>query len=137
MGETLPYATPPSPPSREDLAFKELARLHYLIGAVLVVLGLGAGVPVLAGGIDGDAGSFWTKLAFWCAIAFLTVGAVTIVSGWSINLRKDRDFSIAVAFLNCPFVPLGTFLGIYTILVLRREEMKAQYPQKKSPPLSQ
>ena len=132
MGETLPYKSPPSPPSREDLAFKELARLHFVIGSVSIDMGALAGVPALAGGIDGDTGSFWTRLAIWCAIGLLALGAATVISGRSISLRHDRDFSVMVAILNCLFVPIGTFLGFYTILLLRREEMKTQYARRKS-----
>jgi hypothetical protein len=41
--------------------------------------------------------------------------------------RKNRTFSFVVACVNCIHVPLGTVLGVFTIVVLSRESVKRLY----------
>ena len=41
--------------------------------------------------------------------------------------RRNRSFCFVVACLSCFNVPLGTILGIFTILVLNRPSVQAGF----------
>ena len=51
----------------------------------------------------------------------------TICSGNFLRRHKNYSYSFIVAFLMCPFVPFGTALGVFTIIVLSRESVKKLY----------
>lgn len=56
-----------------------------------------------------------------------TLGSLTIYSGFCLRKRRRRVFSMVVAGINCIHFPLGTLLGVFTIIVLVRESVKALY----------
>src|SRR5438132_5773700 len=49
------------------------------------------------------------------------IGGLTILSGRRIATRRSRTFSIVVAAIDCLFVPFGTVLGVFTLIVLTRD----------------
>jgi hypothetical protein len=60
--------------------------------------------------------------------AFLLVmGILNVMSGLFLRERKNRTFSLVVAGINCLHVPLGTALGVFTIIVLCRESVRSLY----------
>lgn len=63
---------------------------------------------------------------------FLGSGILNVISGLSIRARKYRTFSIVVAAINCLHVPLGTVLGVFTLIVLVRESVRELYETKDS-----
>ena len=67
----------------------------------------------------------WFYLIFgvWC----LASGVLNVMSGVWIRARKNRMFSLVVSGLNCLHVPLGTVLGIFTIIVLLRDSVRELY----------
>jgi hypothetical protein len=71
-----------------------------------------------------------TILAIFYVIAglFLVVGgALNLLSGMFLRRRTHRLFSMVIAGLNCLNVPLGTALGIFTIVVLSRDSVRLIY----------
>jgi hypothetical protein len=54
-------------------------------------------------------------------------GALTIYVGRCIKHRTKRGLTLVVAYLNLVFVPVGTLLGLATIMVLSRSSVKAAY----------
>jgi hypothetical protein len=56
-----------------------------------------------------------------------TVAALTFVAGRSIKARKRHTFCIVMAAISCAFFPLGTILGVLSILVLTRPSVKAMF----------
>jgi hypothetical protein len=48
--------------------------------------------------------------------------------------RRYRMFSMLIAGLNCLQVPLGTVLGVFTLLVLSRESVQELYPDSERTP---
>jgi hypothetical protein len=58
----------------------------------------------------------------------LVIGSVcNLLSGLWIRARRNRVFSLVVAGINCFQVPLGTALGIFTIIVLMRDSVRELY----------
>lgn len=66
---------------------------------------------------------FYLVFAFW----FLSSGVLNLLSGLYIRARKHRVFSMIVAGLNCIHVPLGTILGVFTLIVLARDSVRELY----------
>ena len=61
---------------------------------------------------------------------FLVSQAVSIsviLSGRFLKQRKHYWFSFVLACIACTFVPFGTVLGVFTIIVLSRESVKGLY----------
>lgn len=52
---------------------------------------------------------------------------LNILSGIYLRKRKHRTFSLVVAGMNCLGFPLGTILGVFTIIVLDRQSVKELY----------
>ncbi|HEV7404765.1 MAG TPA: hypothetical protein VGO11_17620 [Chthoniobacteraceae bacterium] len=67
----------------------------------------------------------WFYLAFgaWCLVS----GILNVMSAIRIRARKSRTFSMIVAGVNCLHIPLGTALGIFTIIILNRETVRELY----------
>lgn len=60
-----------------------------------------------------------------CAI--VVQGLLTGLSGYFLWHRKFRMFSIIVAAINCLNIPLGTVVGVFTLVVLMRESVQIAY----------
>ena len=61
------------------------------------------------------------------ALLFLIGIAMAIcilIAGRSLALRKRYSFAFVMACIECLFIPFGTILGVFTIVVLSRESVK-------------
>jgi hypothetical protein len=47
-----------------------------------------------------------------------------LITGRSLALRKRYSFVLVMACIECLFLPFGTILGVFTIIVLSRESVK-------------
>ena len=97
--------------------------IHLVVGSVLLVAGLASregGPPVVVG------------------LLFMLVAAAIIVLGWTMAVlvflagrflaaRTHYLYCFVVAAVACAFVPLGTILGVFTIVVLTRPSVKALF----------
>ena len=54
-------------------------------------------------------------------------GVINVISGIFLRARKHRMFSLIVAGLNCVHIPLGTVLGVFTLVVLMRDSVRESY----------
>jgi hypothetical protein len=57
---------------------------------------------------------------FGFGIYFITKAILNFMSARYLGQRRKRTFSIVTAGLNCISFPLGTALGVFTIIVLSR-----------------
>lgn len=68
-------------------------------------------------------------------LAFIVMGGVMMAFGWAfaalifatgrfLARRKHHTFCLVVACIECLFVPFGTILGIFSIIILMREQVK-------------
>jgi hypothetical protein len=58
------------------------------------------------------------------AVWFVASGILNLISGMCLRARKGRTFSVVVAGMNCLHIPLGTVLGVFTIVVLLRDSVR-------------
>ena len=50
-----------------------------------------------------------------------------LMAGRSLALRKRYSFALVIACIECLFVPFGTILGVFTIVALSREPVRALF----------
>ena len=101
--------------------------LYTTIGAIFIIeQGHGTAKPgeelppEFLGWIFALIGSAWFLIGIAIAICIL-------ITGRSLALRKRYSFAIVMACIECIFIPLGTILGVFTIVVLSRESVKALF----------
>jgi len=66
---------------------------------------------------------FYVLFGIW----FVASAILNLISGLCIRRRTHRIFSVVVAAFNCLQMPLGTVLGIFTIIVLMRDTVREVY----------
>jgi len=81
-------------------------------------------------------GWFFFMAGLVCFLVGQAVSISVIVSGRFIKKRVRYMFSFVLACLACVFVPFGTILGVFTIIVLSRESVKAKYGRLRAATLS-
>jgi hypothetical protein len=77
------------------------------------------------------------------ALLFITLGwifaAFVLAAGRFLARRKHYKFCLVMAAVECLFMPFGTVLGVFTIIVLVREPVKLLFevnpPLPSSPPV--
>ena len=119
-----------------------LSIFHYVFAGVLALLaciplihvGLGLAM-VLAPRQFGGHGEPPPALLGWF---FVFTGGVFIIAGWltavliawsgrCLARRVHHTYCLVMAGVACVFIPLGTLLGVFTILVLAKSEVKAAF----------
>jgi hypothetical protein len=59
-----------------------------------------------------------------CTLVGLVVAAMIVTAGRFLSKRKNHQFCLIIAGLQCAIFPFGTVLGVFTIVVLMRESVK-------------
>src|SRR5436189_4505705 len=57
----------------------------------------------------------------------LSMAICILIAGRSLALRKRYSFAFVMACIECLFIPFGTILGVFTIIVLSRESVRALF----------
>jgi hypothetical protein len=83
-----------------------------------------------------DPTKFWHIFVWFyvlMGIALWTAAALNGLSGIFLRRRRHRVFSIVIAAINCLQFPLGTALGVFTMMVLMRPSVQDQSTQALHP----
>ena len=126
---------------RDDEHLRLLALFHYIYAGLTGLFScfpmvyLGLGVVMISGGIKDRSGQGpppelgWFFVIF--AAAFILLGWVyascVALAGRYLTRRRGYWFCFIVACLSCAFAPLGTVLGVFTLIVLLRPSVKAAF----------
>jgi len=108
------------------IAFASVFIIHFVVFAVIA-----ANPEWMAHGgksapPDGLFKAFAAILGFMM-VAGWTLGGLMIYAGRCIKRRARRTFTIVIGCINLPFVPVGTALGVCTLLVLTRRTVRRLY----------
>jgi Ca2+/Na+ antiporter len=76
--------------------------------------------PEFLGWIFAVLGSILFVLGIAMAICIL-------IAGRSLARRKRYSFALVIACVECLFVPFGTILGVFSIVTLSRESVRALF----------
>ena len=69
---------------------------------------------------------FYLAGALWLGVFMI----LNVLSAIMLGARRHRVFSIVVSAFNCLHAPLGTILGIFTIIVLLRDSVNLTYVER-------
>ncbi len=124
--------------SQDDDHLRILSVLYYVLGGLMLMGGIGplilifVGVAILSSapgpyGPPPEVG--WMPLGIGVGLGVFLVGlaACNIVVGYSLGQRKNYLFCFVIACLICINMPLGTILGVFTLLVLSRPSVKESF----------
>ncbi|HVS01208.1 MAG TPA: hypothetical protein VMT16_00415 [Thermoanaerobaculia bacterium] len=147
-----PPPTPPPPPSgsSEDLEHLRLLSIfHYVVGALVALFAciplihVAMGAFFIAGGLGGGGEDAAVAGAVGCLI--MAFAAFFVAAGWTLAVcillagrylsrREKYTFCLVVAAIACLFAPIGTVLGVFTIIVLMRPSVKTLFGRPGPPP---
>lgn len=142
-----PPASAPAPASAVDTDhLNALAIAHYVIGGLgmlfglipLVYVGLGFFFALAGPGLATDGqpgppaflGVIFALIGGFFFLLFQAVSICIIISGRCLHKRRRRTFSFVIACIACAWMPFGTLLGVFTLIVLSRESVKHLYAAK-------
>jgi len=98
--------------------------IHLIVGIVWFVapaaMSGGHGPPLLFG-------LLFTLIPAMMILAGWGLAVVVLLAGRSLARRRHYTFCLVVAAISCLFMPFGTVLGVFTILVLNRPSVKALF----------
>lgn len=131
-----------SQPTRQDLEHLNLLAVFYYIMAGLI--GLGGFIPIIhvamglfmistartKGGADAElatVGMFFVLFAAAIMLALWALAVCTALAGRFLQQQRHYIFCMVVAALLCTNAPLGTTLGVFTIIVLVRPSVKTLF----------
>jgi hypothetical protein len=135
-------------PDREQLHL--LSIFHYIVGALtalfalLPLFHLLLGWTMITRGLDasGERDPFGPVIG-WLFVFFAS-GAIALglafavclaVAGRNLQRQRGYTFCLVVGAISCLFVPFGTVLGVFTLVVLLRPSVKSLFGLP-APPLA-
>lgn len=122
-----------------DENLRLLSILHYVLAGLAGLFSLiplvyvGIGVLVLRGAFNGPHPPVrfmgWIFIAIGLLMVFmgLAFAGLVVLSGSSLARRRHWTFIVVMAGLSCAFFPLGTVLGILTIVAVSKPEVKVLF----------
>jgi hypothetical protein len=104
--------------------------------ACIPFIHLVVGIVMLAGGFPAEEGG--EKIPEFVGWIFVSIASLIIVMGWTLAVlllitgrflskRKNYTFCFVIAAISCLFMPFGTILGVFTIVVLSRPSVKQMF----------
>lgn len=113
-----------------------LATLQTILGILTALMAciplvyLGVGIAIFVGATSGSeaaprvVGLVFIILSLLIILAGWVLAVMIIITGRKMRKRESFNFCMIVAFLECLIMPLGTVLGIFTILNLNKDSTK-------------
>ena len=128
--------------TQDDQHLRLLSIFHYVVAGFAMLCSLfptvhlAVGIAMASGVFNDDpkdalpiALTGWFLVLFaslWvlCGLAFSTC---VFLAGRNLNARRRYRFCLFMACLECLFMPFGTVLGVFAIIMLVKEPVKAQF----------
>ena len=119
-----------------------LSTFHYVVAGLIAFsscIQILAGYGVVSGWlIPTDAAATLPPFFTWTFMTVLTVAtligwataACVIIAGSRLRKRTARVFCMVIAAIECTFTPIGTVLGVFTLIVLSRDSVKQIFAQQ-------
>lgn len=132
--------------AQEEQHLHLLSIFHYVVGGLTAFLAcfplihLTIGLVMVFGGFSGNQAppAFVGWLFIVLGGGFFLIGQslaiCIIIAGRFLAQRKRYLFVFVVACCECVFMPFGTVLGVFTIILLSRESVKAAFVVPESAP---
>jgi hypothetical protein len=101
--------------------------LHLVMGIVMIIASSTATGQNAAAAVPAGIGYLFTIVAAFFILLGWTAAACTAISGRLIAQRRHRQFSFVMGAILCAFMPFGTVLGVFTIILLNKASVKEIY----------
>lgn len=135
----------------EDLEHLRLLSIFYYLMALLIALFsllpvfhllLGMAMAFGWGDFEGDPpppliGWMVSCIAGFLVLLGLTCAACFALAGRNLARHRSWIFCMVIAGIACSMMPIGTVLGVFTILVLNRPSVRALFAPSSPAPLPQ
>jgi hypothetical protein len=125
--------------NQDENNLNTLSLFHYILGAItalgsfVYIIHIVLGVLFIVNTFKGPnappeaIGFLFVVLGSLALLFGLTVGILMIIAGRKLRRHVSRTFCIAVAAIECLLTPLGTILGVFTIVTLMKESVIALF----------
>lgn len=126
----------------DDEHLRLLSIFHYVLagvtalGALFPVIPLVIRLSLVMGNMEASngpapasIGGIFIVVAVVLILIGMSFAAVLFMAGKALKERKSRTFCLVVAAVSCLFMPFGTVLGVFTIIVLMRESVQEEFQQ--------
>ena len=128
----------------DDLQHLQLLSIfHYVVGGLIglfacfPIIHFTLGILMVSGALDGGGGQAPPAAFGWF---FVVMPALMIAVGWSVAVlvliagrflgrRTQHLYCLVVAGIECLFMPFGTILGVFTLIVLLRPSVKMLFDE--------
>ncbi|MBK7705921.1 MAG: hypothetical protein IPN69_24060 [Acidobacteria bacterium] len=110
--------------------FAGLCIFPFLYGFIYTFMGVFVGAMIAADTRHNDGppaalfGGIFVLVGLSISAVALAIGIAAIKSGRNMSKLNGRMFSFVFACFLCLFMPIGTILGVFSIIVLSRESVK-------------
>jgi hypothetical protein len=135
--------------SQDDEQIKLLSIFHYVVAGLAGLFALFPIIHLVIGlflvfGSKADfkdnhgepppafIGWFFVIIASVFILIGLTFAGFVLTAGRFLAKRKHYTFCLVMAAIECIFMPFGTVLGVFTIIVLNRESVKQLFANQKA-----
>ena len=128
--------------NRDEEHLRILSILYYVWGGLSALGACFLGAYAVIGGTiltavsqsEREPAAAWAGIVIFLVMGtlFLLVAAVTwltILTGRYLAQRRRYTFCLVIAIITCLSVPLGTVLGVFTLMVLQRPSVKQLFGQ--------
>jgi hypothetical protein len=130
---------------QNDEHLRLLSIFHYIVAGITALVAcfpcihLTLGILFVSGVLDhGKGGEAPPAFVGWLLIA---IAGALILMGWSIAAaiflagrflarRVHYMYCLVIAAIECIFMPCGTVLGVFTIIVLNRTSVRSLFPAR-------
>jgi hypothetical protein len=100
--------------------------IHVIMG-ILIVSGKLDGGTSHGGNMPSAFGWIFIVMGALFIILFWAQAVFMLILGRFLARRKHPTFCLVAAGIECLYMPLGTALGVFTIIVLMRPSVKAMF----------
>lgn len=128
--------------ARDNENLRLLSIFHYVLGAVLAVMALiplvhlSMGVAMVTGAFPASGSSppppdflGWIFVAVGGGVVLLgeTLALLIVLNGLMLSRRRHFNFCVFISALECLNMPLGTVLGVFSLIMLFRPTVRESF----------
>jgi hypothetical protein len=128
-------------PSQDQQHLDLLGIFHYVVAGIsalfsmIPVIHLAMGLAMVTGHFPHKPGEPDPAMFGWIFVAIgaafilfgLTFSALLAYAGRCLRQRRRYTFCLVMAAISCAFMPFGTVLGIFTLIVLAKPSAKSLF----------
>jgi hypothetical protein len=103
--------------------------VHFVIGTAMVASASRRGQGV---SLEQWMGWFFVLMSILMIVGGLAFAACLAIAGRCIAHRRRYTFCLVMAGIACLFFPVGTVLGVFTIVVLTRDSVRSLFGASKA-----